>query len=259
MTTNLSRENLTEFARGAPEAAMGSRPVSTYKEDLITAVLTFWPIAALMADGRNHNNEVGQESFFSLAHIVLYTGMTALAIWVAVVVTRYQLAAGTDWRKLLPDLKQIPVGYGVAIIGFITLGIGGPADFIWHSIYGFEVGVDAIYSPPHLALFIGGLLVTTTGIRAMWAKRDIAPDFKRFWPVTLSVILFLAMTGFVTMYLSPWMQNVAPTSDFANDILQNFDDNKAHQDVGLNPGSPPTATTRGRTSTSRSDRPWAAW
>ena len=97
--------------------------------------------------------------------------------------------------------------------------------------------MDAIYSPPHLALFIGGLLVTTTGIRAMWAKRDIAPDLpERFWPVTLSVILFLAMTGFVTMYLSPWMQNVAPTSDFANDILQNFDDNKAHQDVGLNPG-----------------------
>lgn len=236
MTTNLTRDNLTEFARGAPGAAKGRRPVTTWQEDLITALLTFWPITALMFDGRNHNNDVGQESFFSLAHIVLYTGMTATALWVGVVVTRYQLAAGRDWRKLLPDLSAIPIGYGVAIIGFIVLGIGGPADFIWHSIYGFEVGVDAIYSPPHLALFLGGLLVSSTGIRAMWAKRDIAPDFKTFLPITLSVILFMAMATFVTMYLSPWMVNVAPTSDFANDIAQNFNDNKADQTIGLNPG-----------------------
>jgi hypothetical protein len=228
--------NLTELARGAPKAAMGKRPVTTWREDLILMLLAFWPITALMFDGRNHNNEVGQESFFSLAHIILYTGMTAAAVWVGVVVTRYQLAAGTDWRKLLPDLKAIPVGYGVAIIGFIVLGIGGPADFIWHEVYGFEIGVDAIYSPPHLALFLGGLLLTTTGIRAMWAKREIAPDFKWFLPVTLSVILFLAMASFVTMYMSPWMHNVAPTSDFANDVAQNFNDVKEDQTIGLNPG-----------------------
>lgn len=215
---------------------MGRRPVTTWREDLITMLLVFWPITALMFDGRNHNNETGQESFFSLAHIVLYSGMTLTALWVGVVVTRYQLAAGTDWRKLLPDLQAIPVGYGVAIIGFIVLGIGGPADFIWHSVYGFEVGVDAIYSPPHLALFLGGLLVTSTGIRAMWAKREIAPDFRWFIPVTLSVILFLSMAFFVTMYLSPWMHNVAPTSDFANDIAQNFNDVKEDQAIGLNPG-----------------------
>jgi hypothetical protein len=228
--------NLTEFARGAPKAAMGTRPVTTWREDLITMALSAWPILALMFDGRNHNNEVGQESFFSLAHVILYGGMTLTALWVGVVVTRYQLAAGTDWRKLLPDLKAIPVGYGVAIIGFIILGIGGPADFIWHAVYGFEVGVDAIYSPPHLALFLGGLLLSSTGIRAMWAKRDIAPGLGRFLPVILSAGLFIAMAHFVTMYLSPFMHNVAPTSDFANDVAQNFNDVKEDQSISLNDG-----------------------
>ena len=67
---------LTQMARSAPEAARGERPVTTYREDLITAALTVWPITAMFFDGRGHNNETGQESFFSLAHLFLYAGMT---------------------------------------------------------------------------------------------------------------------------------------------------------------------------------------
>ena len=175
---------IQQMARSAPAAARGLRPVTTYREDLTTALLTVWPITAMFFDGRGHNNETGQESFFSIAHLFLYAGMTIVGLWIGVLVTRYQLAAGADPRKsLIPDLKAIPVGYGVAIIGLLTLALGGPTDFIWHAAYGFEVGVDAIYSPPHLALFFGGLLVCSTGIRSMWAKQDIAPDFKRFLPV----------------------------------------------------------------------------
>ena len=178
---------LTQMARSAPEAARGERPVTTYREDLITAALTIWPITAMFFDGRGHNNETGQESFFSLAHLFLYAGMTVVGVWVGLLVTRYQLAAGADPRKsLIPDLKAIPVGYGVAILGLLTLALGGPTDFIWHAAYGFEVGVDAIYSPPHLLLFFGGLLVSSTGIRSMWAKQDIVLDFKGFAPVLLS-------------------------------------------------------------------------
>jgi hypothetical protein len=69
---------LTQMARSAPEAARGERPVTTYREDLITAALTVWPITAMFFDGRGHNNETGQESFFSLAHLFLYAGMTAV-------------------------------------------------------------------------------------------------------------------------------------------------------------------------------------
>ena len=198
-------------------------------------VLAFWPITALFFDALGHNNRTGQESFFTLAHLFLYAGLVALSLWVGMLVTRYQLAAGVDPKKLLPDLKQIPVGYGVTILGFCVLGVAGPADLIWHSIYGFEINVAAVYSPPHLCLFFGGMLVASTGIRSMWAKGDIAPDFKTYLPVLLSSILFVAMAGFITMYLSAFMTNVSPTSAFVND-LKHFHDVHDDQSISLNAG-----------------------
>jgi hypothetical protein len=123
----------------------------------------------------------------------------------------------------------------VALIGLGILTLAGPADLIWHEIYGFEVGVDAIYSPPHLCLFFGTLLVSSTGIRSMWAKGDTEPDLKTFVPVILSAALFIGVAGFITMYLSTFMTNVSPTSDFWAD-LGNFDDVRSDQSTSVNAG-----------------------
>ncbi|MDA0162392.1 hypothetical protein OM076_19120 [Solirubrobacter ginsenosidimutans] len=230
----MATQKLADLARSAPGAARGLRPITTWREDMTTMAIGVWPITAMFFDGRGHNNKTGQESFFSIAHLFLYAGLTVLGIWVGVLVTRYQ---GLEHRKtLMPDLSLIPVGYGVAILGLITLAIGGPTDFIWHSAYGFEVGVDAIYSPPHLALFFGGLLLCSTGIRSMWAKQDIALDFKRFLPVSVSTTLFIGVAGFITMYLSAFMTNVTPTSDFVHDYQTHFKDDFSDQTISLNGG-----------------------
>jgi hypothetical protein len=209
---------LIDSVREAPAAARGARPTTTWREDLIAMIIAFWPITALFFDGRNHNNKTGQESFFSIAHSVLYTGMTVFAIYVGMLIVRFQREAGSDPARGAFDFKAIPVGYGVSIIGLCILGVAGPADLIWHSVYGFEINVEAIVSPPHLALFLGGLLVSSTGIRSMWAKRDIAPSMRGYLPALLSGILFIAMVNFITMYLSAWMTNVAPTKAFVNDL-----------------------------------------
>ena len=47
----------------APRAACAR--VTTYREDLITMPIAIWPIVAMFFDGRSHNNETGQESFWS--------------------------------------------------------------------------------------------------------------------------------------------------------------------------------------------------
>ncbi|HEX6620166.1 MAG TPA: hypothetical protein VF024_10935, partial [Solirubrobacteraceae bacterium] len=120
--------------------------------------------------------------------------------------------------------------------GLCILGIAGPWDLIWHSVYGFEVNVEAIVSPPHLSLFFGGLLVSSTGIRSMWAKRDLAPDFRSFLPAFVSAWLFTAMLGFITMYTSAWMTDVPPTTAFNDDIKNNFHDVVTNQHIGLTEG-----------------------
>ena len=226
---------LTDMARSAPGAIRGDRPLTEWRDDLITMLLAIWPITAMFFDGLGHNNRTGQESFFSISHLFVYSGATVTALWVTWVVVKYQLAAGVEVKKLMIDFAAIPVGYGVALIGLGILTLAGPADLIWHEIYGFEVGVDAIYSPPHLALFFGVLLVTSTGIRSMWAKPDIAPDLKTFAPVILSAALFIGVSGFITMYLSAFMTNVTPTTDFWND-LGNFNDVRSNQAIDVNSG-----------------------
>ena len=226
---------LLDSVREAPAAARGARPTTTWREDLTAMIIAIWPITALFFDGRNHNNKTGQESFFSVAHVVLYTGMTVFAIYVASLIVRYQREAGADPARLAFDFKAIPVGYGVSIIGLCILGVAGPADLTWHSVYGFEINIEAIVSPPHLALFLGGLLVSSTGIRSMWAKPDIAPAMRRYLPALLSGILFIAMVNFITMYLSAWMTNVAPTKAFVHD-LKRFPDVMSNQHIGLSEG-----------------------
>jgi hypothetical protein len=228
--------DLGEIARTAPAAARGARPTTTYREDLTGALLAFWAVTALFFDARNHNNKTGQESFFSLAHIVLYAGLTVFGLWVANLLIKYQREAGADLAKLRVDLSAIPVGYGVTLIGLGILGIGGPADLAWHSAYGFEVNIEAIVSPPHLCLFFGGFLVGSTGIRSMWAKQDLQLDLRGYLPVQLSAILFTGVAGFITMYLSAFNTMVGMTTDFVNDIDTNFNDVVAHQDISLNGG-----------------------
>jgi hypothetical protein len=225
-----------ELARTAPVAARGTRPMTTYREDMISMVLAFWVIIALFFDARNHNNKTGQESFFSLAHLILYTGLTVFGLWVAHVVVSYQRRAGADLASLKVDLSAIPVGYGVTLIGLGILGIGGPADLAWHSAYGFEVNIEAIVSPPHLCLFFGGFLVASTGIRSMWAKPDLQLDLRGYAPVLLSAILFTAVAGFITMYLSAFNTLVGMTKDFTDDVSANFNDVVAHQDISMNAG-----------------------
>lgn len=227
---------LTEMVRTAPAAARGERPVTTWRQDLITMLLAMWPITALYFDALGHNNRFGQESFWSAAHIFLYAGATVLAGWVAWLVVNEQLAAGVGKDgQWMPKLSAIPVGYGTSIIGFVLLTLAGPWDLWWHEMYGFEVGGDAVYSPPHLTLFFSGVLLTTTGIRSMWAKQDLVLDLKTSLPVLISTTLFFGMATIITMYLSAFMTNVAMTSDFVADLAR-FEDDHSNQLQSLNAG-----------------------
>jgi hypothetical protein len=227
---------LTEQVRNAPAAVRGERPVTTWRQDVITMVLATWPITALYFDARGHNNDFGQESFWSTAHLFLYVGASVFAGWIAWIIVNEQLAAGVGRNgRWVPDLAAIPVGYGTALIGMLLLMVAGPADLLWHERYGFEVGIEAVYSPPHLTLFFAGILVTTTGIRSTWAKPQLVLTYKESVPVVLSLILFLGMGSIVTMYLSAFMTNVSMTSDFMAD-LERFNDDFHNQQQGLNAG-----------------------
>jgi len=44
----------------------------------------------------------------------------------------------------------------LSLLGVAIFGLSGGVDFLWHSLFGFEVDTEALLSPTHLSLAIGG-------------------------------------------------------------------------------------------------------
>ena len=168
-----------------------ARPRLSRKEDLATIAFSAWLIVGLFVDGWAHNNDK-PESFFTPWHGLFYSGFTATALWM---LSRYRRHGG------------VPVGYGLGLVGLGLFAIGGLADMVWHLVFGVEVGVEALLSPTHLLLFVSGLLVVSSPLRAAWSDPEdaLAPPMSAFLPALLSTTIVTATVAFFLMEFSPFI------------------------------------------------------
>jgi hypothetical protein len=181
------------------------RPRAGWATDLVTTLLGGWVVAGLVADGHAHVNAPRLETFFTPSHGVLYSGYVAVSVWIG-----WQVLA---WRRRgRTGLGAVPVGYGLGLLGAAVFAAGGLADLAWHSLLGIEADVEALLSPPHLLLFLGVVLISTTPWRAAWSwPGPAAPSFRVFLPVLLSVVATAMFVAFFLLHLSPF-SDWAPTS-----------------------------------------------
>ena len=208
-----------------------ARPHSKVSEDGVMIALAGFTLFALFMDGWRHNNLTGIDSFWSAAHILMYSGLTATGVWIAVVLLRYQKSYDVlDW-------SDVPRGYGLAFLALPLAAIAGPADFMWHSAYGFENQIDSVYSPPHQGLFIAGALLAAIPAAAAWQRRGTHPSLREYLPTVFSMSSTVGVMLFVMHQLVPFYAGVSTTSAFQNDIAR-FNDAfapgaKAHHTEGL--------------------------
>jgi hypothetical protein len=94
--------------------------------------------------------ESGRESFFSLPHLLIYGGI--LLALVAVLIGVGRKPAGRTWRQ---HLFADPAA-GLAALAMAFQLASGPADELWHQLFGLDVSV---WSPPHAVLILGGVAV----------------------------------------------------------------------------------------------------
>lgn len=153
-----------------------------------------WLILGLFLDGWAHNNGK-PESFFTPWHGLFYSGFTATALWMW---SRYQRHGA------------VPLGYGLGFVGVAAFAAGGVADMVWHLIFGVEVDLEALLSPSHLLLFVSGLLVVSSPLRAAWSDPDgPSPSMSAFLPALLSTTIFTATVSFFLMEFSAFLTNAA--------------------------------------------------
>ncbi|CAL9641412.1 hypothetical protein SUDANB145_06344 [Streptomyces sp. enrichment culture] len=123
--------------------------------------------------------DVGPDTFFTLSHLMLYSG-SALAGLVSLVMVLRATSAQRAGRAADTGVGGSPVrvfgGAFTAPLGYLVAGSGaalfllyGLMDLWWHSLYGFDAVLD---SPPHVALFISISLTMVGSIIVFVAARD---------------------------------------------------------------------------------------
>jgi len=156
-------------------------------------LLCIWLMAGAYLDSWHHHSLKGVETnFFTPYHAVLYSGMAAIGIYLALNVVRNYRRYGT-WDELLPD------GYGVSLIGTVLFGIGGVLDLLWHRRFGVEFSVAALFSPPHLFLMFTGGLIVSGPLRAAMRRGGN----RATWPAIISGALTLSMLTFFLQFDQP--------------------------------------------------------
>ena len=179
------------------------------RDELAFAVFSTWSVVGLFLDGWSHRHDK-PETFFTPYHLVLYSGFGAAVLWWATESRR---------RRRAGDAFTVPGGR-LTILAAAMLALGGGADMVWHEVFGVEADTEALLSPTHLLLFVGGILLTSAPVRAAWsAPDDAAPTLVEFLPRVLTLALATSIAAFVTQFVHPFLADTFRPGDAADEWL----------------------------------------
>ncbi len=165
--------------------------------DWTFTTLSLWFMVGLFLDGWAHTHGRADVTFFTPWHAVLYSGHFAATAYLFIAFIR-NITRGYAWRDALP------AGYGLSLIGGILFAIGGLGDLIWHTLFGIEQNVEALFSPTHLLLAVAGMLIVSGPLRAAWQRSDAAaPRLVDQLPAILSATFLLSILTFFTQIAYP--------------------------------------------------------
>jgi hypothetical protein len=160
--------------------------------DWLMAALGAWLIGGLYLDGWAHTHNPDLESFFTPWHGVLYSGFLIQAAVLAGLFVR-NLRRGYSFTTAMPN------GYGLSLLGAAVFMVGGVGDMIWHILF----GVEALLSPTHLMLAIGGALLITGPLRAGLKRTGDELPWPSYIPLLLSATTLFSLLTFFSNYAHP--------------------------------------------------------
>ena len=93
------------------------------------------------------------ETFFSIPHFVLYTGVLVAIFGLVIVRMAYR-----GYISMYYNDHSLKLSSKLIFVGISMLVIAGPIDFAWHSAF----GLDGLLSPPHFVL-LSGMIISSLG------------------------------------------------------------------------------------------------
>ncbi len=200
----------THADASAPEDIAGTQEgqlIGGLRFDYPMSIFIFLWMCGLYLDGWAHTHGKVDKTFFTPWHGILYSAYAITAVYLFSAVVRNQRRGGS-WRR------AVPTGYGLSVLGVVTFAVGAPADLLWHTLFGFEVGIETLLSPSHLTLALGGVLTMTGPLRAT-LRRSI-PASQQGWKTLLPVVLSLSATLMVFVFFSQFGNTFSHLSTIVN-------------------------------------------
>ena len=179
----------------AHSAAMSAGHHSGF--DWTMVLLSAWLLGGAYVDGWAHDHGKVDDTFFTPWHALFYSGYLAVAIYLMWQCIR-QIARGIPWRQALPP------GYGWSLAGALIFWFGGVGDLVWHTLFGIEEGVEALFSPTHLTLAVAVWLIVGGPFRAAWQRPNGATTgVLQLLPMLLSATFMLSTITFIIQIAHP--------------------------------------------------------
>jgi hypothetical protein len=169
--------------------------------DRLMMVLCCCFVGGLFIDGWAHNHGLVDQTFFTPWHALLYSAFAANAV-ALLTVTFLNHRRGHGWFDSIPD------GYALSLLGVPLFAVGGVGDLIWHTLFGFEVGIEPLLSPTHLVLALSGVFIMSGPLRAAMRRAD--PVSRQGWatlfPAIISLTATFSVSTFFTSFAHPMVQ-----------------------------------------------------
>ncbi|WP_426573114.1 hypothetical protein [Aquihabitans sp. McL0605] len=161
----------------------------------------------LSGDISRHFQNIGNLNgdFLSGWHLVLYGGVTAVALWLGVGALRRGPAFVTS--------------AGTTTVGFLILAFGGVADAAWHARFGTEANIEALVSPPHLMVFAGLTFLLSSPIVVLWRRPARRLGLVASLVALSSVVSTVLVISLFTGYLSPLAGGMSITPGYIEPLV----------------------------------------
>jgi len=176
-------------------------PQKSVRFDQLVMILVCWFVIGLFIDGWAHNHGLVDKTFFTPWHAFLYSGYAANAVLLLVTLVRNR-SRGQRWSEAIPD------GYQLSLLCVAMFAIGGVGDLLWHTLFGFEVGIELLLSPTHLLLAFSAILIMSGPLRAAM-RRDFPVEIQSWatlLPAILSMTAIFSVFTFFTSFVNPFVQ-----------------------------------------------------
>ena len=121
--------------------------------DWILTALSVWLVGGFYVDIWAHAHGRVDNTFFTPWHAFLYSGAASFGVVLGV-------AAIMGRPRSVPIRDTLAPPYRIAFLGSVLFALAGVLDLAWHTIFGFEVNVEALLSPTHLLLATSGMLMS---------------------------------------------------------------------------------------------------